>query len=290
MALLGVAVGVRILVSLSVFGNVWCCGEATPLEVFELGYLIRNAIPNLAVFFVLAEVPFVLTLLGIRTLFGKRDLRIVPLGLWVVIFFFLYSSYYAGKFFDYLFSGSYGRYFLMIVPPYLILASVSIEDAWKYLARAPKKLKVAGVVASVLLLATLYPTVKKYPRMISTSPYENIVERGPINMHDHLEKVILPQVPKNAIIIHSLSSVALLHGYAAVYFPSFFFDPKVSKYVLAQLKKGQPVYMLQTYICQADPKKCDFFTPIADLVPVKSKLPNPYGGEFLELKLRTQKK
>jgi hypothetical protein len=255
-----VFIGLRILMSLSVFGNPWCCGEGTPLETFRIGHLIRNTLPNLKSLFFQPEFPAFITIFALIALIQNKKWYVWMLGLWSILYFFLYSSYYAGKFFAHDFSGSYGRFFLMLIPPFVLLAATTIENLVLYSKKTSLRNKVMlGVIAGISIL-TLIPTIKQYKTMVSVSPYEWIVETSTRKFHKQLEDVFIAKTEPNAVLIHTLTSYTLLKGRTSVYIGSFIHDPDTIDFVIDKLEKGVPVYMIETDLC-----------PIADTCQEKLK-------------------
>ncbi len=257
-------IALRGLLSASVIGQKWCCAEALPLEVFAMNYLIRNLLPNIGNLFLRPEFPFIISLFAISVLIYKSGKTKFILGLWIIIYFLLYSTYYAGNFFTYEFSGSYGRYFLMLIPGLLILASVGITDLLKNF----KKKKVISTCTIIIFLVSLFPTALRYQTFISQSPYFALVEEGPKTLHDFLEFTIIPNTPKESVIIHSLTAPLLLAGKSTVYIGHFFEKEEVQDYVYEQVKNGKNVYIFESYTCSIFPRRCQrilekfTFTPL----------------------------
>lgn len=278
-------IGFRAIVSLSVLGQPWCCGDATPLEAFSPSYFIKNTLPNLQSLFNMKEFPFIITILAIFSLFGRKDLKVYPVALWSFLYFFVYSFYFAGIFFTYTFSGSYGRYFLMSIPSLIILASLSLSVVIEKF----KKISIYGKIGIMLLmflcLATLVPTIKNYKSLISVSPYDFIVDAGPRSIQNHLDKIILPNTRQDSIIIHPMTARVLLSGRTAVYFGSFLYDKRVRGYVIEQLKQGVPIYIFQYRVCEITPDKCKDVTPLVKFVPVELEQ-NPTGMDFAKVELK----
>lgn len=280
----------RIFISITVIGQKWCCAEALPLEAFSPTYTIRNLLPNIIDLFSRSEIPFVFTILAAISAvaaFSKENLRTHIFTAWFLIFFALYSSYYAGRFFSYEFSGSYGRFFLMLIPPFVILASLSIETLLNKIWHAPKK-KRFGLGFLVLLMAlTLYPTISQYTSLIRVSPYYNIVEKGPHELRKFLLNEMLPHMPENAVVIHNLTAIPLMHGYGSVFFGSFIDDPKAVDFVAEQLKNGHPVYSAEAPQCVVFEKRC--VIPAEKLVLERiNRNATPSGQlEYVRVRLKT---
>lgn len=255
----------RIVVALPLFSQTWCCAEATPLEIFQLGYFWRNTIPNLQTLFVQKEFPFIISILAIITVFGmsRQSTRVTtPPGkiwifvIWTLSYFMLYSFYYVGIFYSYTFSGSYGRFFLMLVPPLIILASVSIDAAYTRFFHASYKQKTQMLGIAMVLLLTLYPTVISYRTTIATSPWDRLVDEGPRLMRKFLTDDLIPNTPNDALIIHPLTAVILMSGRPTVSLEALVFQQKAIEFVKNHLTEGKPVYMLATDVCEATPYKC----------------------------------
>ncbi|MCJ7826348.1 glycosyltransferase family 39 protein, partial [Patescibacteria group bacterium] len=149
-------IGIRGLLSFSVLTKTWCCAESMPLETFSIQYVVRNILPNIISFFGQKEFPFIITLLALFTLFYIPDFLIWLMGAWILLFFFLYSTYYAGMFFTYEFSGSYGRYFLIFIIPLLFLSGMALEYCWNIIQK-PKTHRLPWIIGIILSLTTLFP-------------------------------------------------------------------------------------------------------------------------------------
>ena len=278
-------IGLRIFMSLSVFGKPWCCGEGTPLETFRIGHLIRNTLPNLKSLFFQPEFPAFITILAVIALIRNKKWYVSTLAVWGILYFFLYSSYYAGKFFAHDFSGSYGRFFLMLIPPLILLAGTAIEDLVLYGKKASLIHKVVlGVVAGISVL-TLIPTIKQYKTMVSVSPYEWIVEASTRQFHKQLEDVFIAKTEPNAVLIHTLTSYTLLKGRTSVYIGSFIHDPATLDFVIDKLKKGIPVYMIETDICPMK-ETCQEKLKYIEQVRVLTDTYETYRIPIVQLKLK----
>jgi hypothetical protein len=243
--LAGIFILIRSLASLSILGKPWCCAEALPLEAFSLQYIVRNTLPNLLSLFTKAEFPFVITLLAFLTILGKSSKKVIILDLWLLLFFSVYSLYYAGIFFDYQFSGSYGRYFLMLIPPFLMLSGLALTRLHK-----------SYQIILALCLVTLVPTIINYRKMISSSPYDLLVEKGPRVLHEFLDNKILKETEPDAVIIHNLTAPVLLKGKTAVYAGYLYEKKEVQDFVVEAIKNNKKVYIDQTHRCELFPDVC----------------------------------
>lgn len=268
---------IRALFSLSVLGQKWCCAEALPLEAFSITYFIRNVLPNIITLFSRIEFPFTLSIMAAIVVIARKDWRITTLGLWIAIYFILYSFYYAGLLFTGEFSGSYGRYFLILIPPMVILAGVLFRDIMTSIFSKEKKQKHIYKGLVLLFVLSLLPTIISYTSLVYTSPYFKTVESGPIALHNYLEEKIIAKTPKDSIIIHSISAVPLVSGRDSIALQEFIDNPKTAKYVAQQLKKGKSAYMMQTYYCNSYPKRCEHILNVFGykpfLKPEKGGLP-----------------
>jgi len=254
-------IGIRGLLSLSVLTKTWCCAENIPLEAFSIQYIVRNILPNLISFFGQKEFPFIITLLAIYTLFYKPTVMVWLMGAWILFFFSLYSMYYAGMFFAYEFSGSYGRYFLIFTVPLLFLSGMALEYCWNIIKK-PKTNRIPWIIAIALALATLIPTISAYKKMVHTSPYDRIVELGPRLMHIFLTDYIIPNIPPNSVLIFPLTANTLQYGHTAIYNDTFNKRDDVKTTVVSYLLKGQRVFELHTYTCDLFPEKCVRFNEL----------------------------
>lgn len=255
----------RIIVALPLFSQTWCCAEATPLEIFQLGYFWRNTIPNLQTLFVQKEFPFIITVLAIISMFristSTTDTPALQQKKWIFIiwmlsYFMLYSFYYVGIFYSYTFSGSYGRFFLMLVPPIVILASISVDTAYTRFLHASHMHKTRMLGLLLMMLFTLYPTIISYRTTISISPWDRLVDEGPRLMRAFLTNDLIPNTPANALIIHPLTAAVIMSGRTAVSLESLVFQQRAIDFVKKYLADGKPVYMLATDVCEATPYKC----------------------------------
>ncbi|MGE5042124.1 MAG: hypothetical protein ACM3IJ_04445 [Candidatus Levyibacteriota bacterium] len=274
----------RILISVSVFGQTWCCGEATPLEAFEVGNIFKNTLPNVVDLFGKLEFPFMITVLSLYTVFSYKSKKIVPLILWILFYFFIYSFYFAGKFFTFEFSGSNGRYFLMVIPPMVMLAAIALDNGIKKIREEKIKRKLIYVVLGVFLLLTLIPTALNYRKLVYLSPYDAVVDQAPRLIHEFTEFAFFPSVPKNALIIHSLTGLALMNNHPTIYYGSFLYDKRDISFLRSELKKGTPVYMLQSFTCDTTPDKCSLINPYFKIINVE--MPTSHNaGRFVIAKL-----
>lgn len=257
----------RLIVGLPLFTKTWCCAEATPLEIFQTGYFIRNTIPNLETLFVQPEFPFLITVLaflgiasGLISLYANTAGLVVArthiLMLWIIEYFFLYSFYYAGVFYSFTFSGSYGRFFLMLVPPLVILASLTLDACVTLFQKSSYKQKTTILTISTICLLTLFPTILNYRTYIRISPWDNLVDAGPRIIRAFMTDDVLPTIKPPAVIIHPLTAVVLMNGYSAVSLEAFIMHKQARDFVETQLKKGIPTYIMDTSFCDQSPYKC----------------------------------
>ncbi len=257
----------RLVVGLPLFTKTWCCAEATPLEIFQTGYFVRNTIPNLQTLFVQPEFPFMITVLafvgiaaGIIAQYansnGFTSARTRILILWIIEYFFLYSFYYAGVFYSFTFSGSYGRFFLILVPPLVILASLSLDACVALFRTSSYKQKTTILTVAALCALTLFPTVLNYKTYIRISPWDNLVDAGPRIIRAFVTDDVLPTIKAPAVIIHPLTAVVLMHGYSAVSLEAFIMHKQARDFVETQLKKGMHAYIMDTSFCDQSPYKC----------------------------------
>lgn len=282
--ILGVLLVIRTGSSLSVLSQPWCCAEALPLESFGVPYFIRNLLPNIFGLFNRPEFPFIITILALYQVITKRSSAVIILAVWALAFFFLYSSYYAGKFYTFEFSGSYGRYLLMLVPPLIILASCTINMTWDQIYHY-KKVSTALLWTGVfgVICLTLFPTARHYTRLTSSSPYFMAVEAGPQVMHTFLEQTFMPSIPKDAIVIHSLTAHPLLDNRPTA-FIAYFYDGHLNDYLVSELKNGKKAYVLETFPCQAYTDSCKKLNGLFYFIPEESKQ-DPSGLMYSEVKL-----
>lgn len=234
---------IRSLASLSVFTKPWCCAEALPLEAFSLSYLSRHMLPNLLALFTRVEFPWIISLTAFYALFVSSGWQTRVLGLWIGMCFLTYSAYYAGLFFNPEFSGSYGRYLLIIIPPLLILSSNTIVELCMH------RRHILRIAIIVIIALSLIPTILRYPKLITYSPWDRMTEGGPRIIHTFLTEEILPKTPPNAIIIHNLTAPIVVAGKTAVFTGSFLEDPSTRQFVTDALTSKQPVFMLPNYRC-----------------------------------------
>lgn len=262
-----VLVGVRALLSVSVLTKRWCCAEGLPLEAFSLLYTVRNLLPNLWSFVSKAEFPAVISILAFIALVRMKDRLVGVLGLWLLTFFAVYSSYYAGVFFTFEFSGSYGRYFLMLEPPLFLLSGIMAADLVATYKTQMRRGKALLSLLLVVSLVTLIPTVSRYRQMVSVSPYDQLVEAGPRTLHIFLEERVLPKVEKDAILIFPLTAYPLLTDHTVVYNDTFNKQPEVRAKIVEFMKSGKSAYILQTNNCLIFPQKCQDLESVFEFKP-----------------------
>jgi hypothetical protein len=203
----------RIFISITVLGQKWCCAEALPLEAFSLTYTIRNFLPNIISLFSRPEVPFIFTILAFIAAvqaFQRKNLPAILMAAWFVIYFGLYSSYYAGRIFTYEFSGSYGRFFLMLAPPFIILASLALTELFSQFTHATQSKKFWLSIVVALMAVTLVPTIHNYDRLITISPFYNLVEKQPNELRTYVKGTMLSSLPPHALVIHNLTALFFL--------------------------------------------------------------------------------
>jgi hypothetical protein len=252
---------VRAAISVPVFSNIWCCAEATPLEIFTPSYFFRNTIPNVFTFANRPEFPVAITVLASIALVSgniskKRDYRLSVFITWIILFFFIYSFYYAGQYYSYTFSGSYGRFFLMEVPPLTILASLTIRETLRYFQKATFKQRNWVLLAVFILLLSIVPSVLSYRKLITISPWDTMVEVGPRRLHAYIDDVLVTKTPPDSAIIFGVLAPIHLSGKTVIYADNFLNDDRVIDFVTRYLQSGKSVLMFETHTCDLYPDKC----------------------------------
>ncbi len=285
---LATLLGLRLTISLSVFGKPWCCAEALPLEAFHPTYLIRDMFPNIMAYATKTEFPFIITLLAVVAIVQRNYPTVLVPILWSALFFVIYSSYYAGMFFDFQFSGSYGRFFLTQIPPLLMLAGLTVSDIITRTIHAPKNLRNRYVVLGVVAMLTFIPTIRKYPAMITYSPYDRLVEAGPRILHTFLDSTFIGATSPNDIIIHNLTAPILLSGRTAVYSGYWYDHKEVQDFIYTALKDGKHVYYDQTRRCELFPDSCTKLLTKFILTPVKTQAIQGLSMEMDEVTLKPE--
>lgn len=280
LSILVVFIIVRGAMSLTVFMKPWCCAEALPLESFSFSYTVRHLLPNLFALFSRIEFPWMISALALYALFQYGTPVIRLLGLWILLYFVTYSSYYAGLFFNPEFSGSYGRYLLMIIPPLLLLCGYTFHMWLRALQKAPHgKSKTLLFIAACIL--SLIPTVLRYKTLIAYSPWDAAAEQGPRYVHAFLTDEVIAKTPPDAVIIHNLTAPILLAGKTVIFTSSFLTEKIAQDFVQNSLKRGKKVYMLPHYRCILYPDSCEDIMKQFRSVPMLKK--DFSGGAALEL-------
>lgn len=288
---------VRAIVGLPLFTRTWCCAEATPLEIFQAGYFLRNTIPNIQTLFVQPEFPYILSILAFLALFGNQIRahfsnasmvihRLPIMALWLLCYFFLYSFYYAGIFYSYTFSGSYGRFFLMLVPPLLILASLMLDALTAQFSRSNNRGKTLMLGLAAVALLTLFPTVLRYRTYIRISPWDHLVDAGPRYIRTFVTEDVLTRIRPPALIIHPLTAAVLMRGISAVSLEAFITKPEAVTFVEDQLKKGIPTYIMDTSFCDQTPHKCTQIVSRFTFTPFPIENPKTPGFEVKKVLLK----
>jgi len=278
-------IGLRAFASLSVLGQKWCCAEALPLEAFYPNYFIRNLLPNIFNLFNRPEFPFIITIFSFIAIFQFQDKKILPLIIWSITFFFLYSLYYAGMFFSFEFSGSYGRYFLIQNPPLLLLAGITIDQLITQYQKNPAK-KTGLILAVTAGIISFSPWFNSYKQMISASPYYKTVEESPHTLHRFTNEYLIANTPKNSIIIENLTANVFMSGRSVVASFRIINEKSVADFVVQALKEKKPVFSVPLGFCFLYPDQCRHITDRVRFEPVKMKKPHPLGLTFFQLKLK----
>lgn len=280
LSILLIFIVVRGAMSLTVFMKPWCCAEALPLESFSLSYTIRHILPNLFSLFSRVEFPWIISALSLYALFAYAVPNIRLLGLWLLLYFFTYSSYYAGLFFNPEFSGSYGRYLLMLIPPLVLLCAYTIN-----ITINTRKKTLHGTVKIFLFcfvcILTCIPTILSYNASITYSPWDKAVELGPRLVHSFLTEEVIAKTPSDAIIIHNLTAPILLAGKTVIFTSSFLTEKIAQEFVIHSLMRGKKVFMLPHYQCILYPDSCEDIMKQFRSVPLLKK--DFGGGATLEL-------
>lgn len=280
LSLLLLFIVIRGAMSLSVFMKPWCCAEALPLESFSLSYTIRHILPNIFSLFSRIEFPWIISVLAAYSLFAYTTPVIRLLGLWILLYFVTYSSYYAGLFFNPEFSGSYGRYLLMLIPPLLLLGGYTFHTWLSALQKTPHG-KTKTLLIAFACILSLIPTALRYKTLISYSPWDAAAEQGPRLVHAFLTDEVIAKTPPDAVIIHNLTAPILLAGKTVIFTSSFLTEKTAQDFVLDALKRGKKVYMLPHYRCILYPDSCEDIMEQFRSVPMLKK--DFGGGAVLEL-------
>ena len=281
-------IGLRALASISVVNQQWCCADALPIEAFYPSYFIRNLLPNLLQLFTRIEFPFVITILAIISIVRMQNKKVALLTLWFLSYFILYSLYYAGMLYSEEFSGSYGRYFLILIPPLLMLAGHTVWLLQKYIEKLSLIRKIVYISLFIGVFVTLsFGTFASYRTLVSTSPYYRGVDEGPAFIHSYTEHYLAPNTPKDSIILTSMTAYFAMIGRTTGLAGLFIDDIEIRDLVLSELKAGKRVFSVFPYQCSVDPKACDKIIKYVDYYPVKTKKEPPGGSYFAEIKLNS---
>lgn len=226
----------------------------------------------------------VLALIGMMT-----SSRILGAGLlaWLLLFFLTYSSYYAGRFYSYEYSGSYGRYFLSIIPPLILFTLFGTTYVFDQLKQMSVPKKIFSITVSVILLViSVYPTIRSYKKLATESPFYSLVEQGPLTVHQVLMDVILPILPQNGILITNLTAPVLLSGRTALYIGTFLDDENAVAFIKTEMEKGIPVYSSPIDVCEPYPLRCAKISKLFNFTPIPLKdVPPSLGIVGLTLKM-----
>jgi len=273
--------------SISVLGQKWCCADSLPLEAFHIRYVVRNLLPNMFYLIHSAEFPFFLTIPAWIVLLKNRTKEIFALGLWILLYCIIYSFYYAGRFVTPEYSGSYARYFLVLIPPIIMLFSFGIDEFIRYLGAKKKHARLfIGIVVSLFAALSLF-FFKDYKSLVTQAPtIFNPVDQMPIIVHEYMENVFIKNTPKDAILIHPITPVPLLHGRTIVYQTYFVNNPETIEFVKSSLEKGKKAYLIGSYECDVIPEQCRDIKDIFEFKKTKFNKKNPYGFEIHEVILK----
>jgi hypothetical protein len=279
----GFLVTFRALVSLSVLGEKWCCAEGLPLEAFHPIYFIRNILPNISNLFTKPEFPFIITVAALIAISHMKNLTIAALALWIIAYFLLYSTYYAGMLFSPEFSGSYGRYLLIMIPPFLLLAATTLDSWIRSFRNREKGAVLIWLIVGLICIFALYPMLRSYKTLITISPHYELVELGPEQIHMGVSDFIVPQLPQDAILLSNIVTPLVMSGKSGALFGSFLTDTTVRDLIVGQLRKGTRVFSIAPFQCVEYPAQCEKIANFVDFEPVKT---NPGDLIFAEVKLR----
>ncbi len=272
----------RGVASISVLGQKWCCADSLPLEAFSLKYITRNLLPNVMYFITGFEFPYILSLPALWLGLSSRKHTHRFLLFWIVAFFILYSLYYAGLFVTAEFSGSYARYFLIMIPPLLLLFSDTVASHLIPHARQAIKNGVIALICIAVGSAQLTYSFWSYRDLIVYPPSMfNAVDQGPIYVHAYLENVLLPSIPKHAVVIHPITSIPLLHGHTTVYYQYFLENDETITYVHKLLKSGKRVFTMNAIDCSSVPYKCEKINRV--FVAKRSPLNKPETSSIFQI-------
>ncbi|MBI5613326.1 hypothetical protein HY947_00190 [Candidatus Gottesmanbacteria bacterium] len=276
----------RIILASSLFGQKWCCAVGLPLEAFSTQYFIRHVLLNILSLFNQPEFPWSLSILALIGMMTTPWNMGSGLFTWFLSFFLTYSSYYAGRFYSYEYSGSYGRYFLSLIPPLVLYVGFGATYLLKLWIQLPLGKKIMYGASMVILLAlSFYPTIRSYKKLVTESPFYTLVEQGPLTVHQVLTDVILPILPQNGILLTNLTAPVLLSGRTAVYIGSFLDDEKVALFIKSEMEKGIPVYSSPIDVCDVYPLRCAKISKLFNFTPIPLKdVPPSLGIVGLTLK------
>ena len=285
--LLGSIIIFRIILATSLFGQKWCCAVGLPLEAFSTQYFVRHILLNMLSLFNQPEFPWIFSVLALIGMMTSS--RILGAGLlaWLLLFFLTYSSYYAGRFYSYEYSGSYGRYFLSIIPPLILFTLFGTTYVFDQLKQMSVPKKIFSITVSVILLViSVYPTIRSYKKLATESPFYSLVEQGPLTVHQVLMDVILPILPQNGILITNLTAPVLLSGRTALYIGTFLDDENAVAFIKTEMEKGIPVYSSPIDVCEPYPLRCAKISKLFNFTPIPLKdVPPSLGIVGLTLKM-----
>lgn len=244
--------------SISVLGQKWCCADSLPLEAFSMKYITRNTLPNLLYLISGYEFPSVLSIPALWLALHSKNYTHRFLLLWIIAFFALYTFYYAGLFVTAEFSGSYARYFLILIPPLFVLFGDFIASyLYPWMKRARKNIFI-GLIFILINLGQLTYNFWNYKDLLIFMPAMfNAVDQGPVYVHAYLEHIFLKKIPKNSVVIHPITSVPYLKGHTSVYYQYFLENDTTVDFVRRALQRKQRVFIMNALECGAIPYKCE---------------------------------
>ena len=96
---------------------------------------------------------------------------------------------------------------------------------------------------------------------------------------------MIPNTPKNAIVINNVPAVTILAGRSVTFYGSLLSDKTARNFIINSLKNNIRVFSSAPYNCLDIPQECEEMLKYFVFEPTKDKIKNPYNIQFAEIKL-----
>ncbi|MDE1871068.1 MAG: glycosyltransferase family 39 protein [Candidatus Micrarchaeota archaeon] len=221
----------------------------------------------------------VLAILGaaLMLLIGKSRRILAAIGIWFLVFFFLYTAFYAGS----VIYGVDWRFMLSLIAQSCMLggfALAEILDLVEYHARKLARFSIAiKAIAVIAVLAILAAPIYHLLPLISVNP-ATIQQAGDARFYENFVYNSSYLIPRNCLIYTYDPTLFQLQNLTATQMDNLYNTTQTTQY----MNEGKCLVLDYGYWCHTPNNECSYAPQSYNLVPLKliNYTPNKYDFGF----------